>query len=124
MGAETALAIGVKRKGDQVIENKQSREATDLAPPMISMAYEQVAKPFVSLSEMNPRAFAGFPARPGPKRKDREIDGGLRLARTLRDSATRKWRRKSLESLKSDSEMARGRCAGKENRSDELGIRP
>ena len=34
-------------------------------------------KPFVSLGEMNPFAFAVFPPRPGPKRKGREIDGGF-----------------------------------------------
>jgi hypothetical protein len=46
-----ALAIRAKRKGGQVIENKQSREMTDFAPPMISKTYDPVAKPLVSLGE-------------------------------------------------------------------------
>jgi hypothetical protein len=91
------------------------------APEMISMTYDRLAKPFVSLSEMNPFAFAlVFPPGRGPKRKGREIDDGFKLARrTRRNSADRKWRRKLLESLKTDSEMAPGQftVASKENRS-------
>src|SRR6185437_5433118 len=56
-----AFAIRAKRKRGQAIENKQSRETTDFAPPMISMAYDGDAKRFVSLGEMNPIDFAGFP---------------------------------------------------------------
>jgi hypothetical protein len=41
---------------------------------MISMAYAKLAKPFVSLGEMNPFAFAGFSASSRPKKKWREID--------------------------------------------------
>ena len=51
---------------------------TDFAPPMISRTYERVAKPFVSLGERNPFAFAVFPPRRGPKRKDREIRAASR----------------------------------------------
>src|SRR6185312_17017771 len=39
----------------------------DFAPPMMSMTYDRGAKPFVSLCEMNPVDFAGFPPRRGPK---------------------------------------------------------
>ncbi|MGA7994764.1 MAG: hypothetical protein WCA28_07615, partial [Bradyrhizobium sp.] len=46
-------------------------------PLMISRTYDPVAKPFVSLGEMNPSAFAGFPPRRGPKRKECEINGGF-----------------------------------------------
>jgi hypothetical protein len=42
---------------------------------MISMTYDQGAKRSVSLGEMNPVDFAGFPPRRGAKRKDREING-------------------------------------------------
>jgi hypothetical protein len=50
--------------GKEHVENKQFCETTSFAPPMISMTYGRIAKPFVSLSEMNPLAFAGFPPRP------------------------------------------------------------
>ena len=48
-----------------------------------------------------------FPPRRGPNRKGAKstADSG-RARRTLRESATRKWRRKPLESLKTDSEVA------------------
>jgi hypothetical protein len=124
---------GAKRNRVQVIENKQFRAMSHFAPPMISMAYARVAKPFVSLGEMNPSASAGFPPHRGPKRDGREIDGGLRARATdvarLCDSERRrtiaKWRRKPLESLKMDSEMASGRLAvaPKENRSSEFRIK-
>ena len=52
MSWSSALAIRAKRKGGQVIENKQFREMTDFAPLMISMAYDPVAKSLVSLGEM------------------------------------------------------------------------
>ena len=48
---------------------------------MISMTYGPGAKPIVSLGEMNPIDFAGFPPRRSPKRNGREIDGAWRLAR-------------------------------------------
>jgi hypothetical protein len=91
------------------------------------MGYARVAKPFVSLGEMNPSAFAGFPLRRGPKRKDREINGGFgaRAADVARlcDS---EMAPKPLESLKTDSEMAPGRFVveGKDNRSGEFRINP
>jgi hypothetical protein len=102
---------------------------SDFAPPMISMTYDQGAKPFDSLCEMNSFVFAGFRTRRGAKRKDREIDGGpephaSRRRRATeafggqRQETTRKWRRKSLESLKPDSglPMRWGAVASKENR--------
>ena len=104
-GPTLALAIHAKRNGGQAIENKRSREMPHFAPSMISMAYDPGAKPFVSLREIKPVVFAGFPFRRGPKRSEREIDGGVgaRAADT-----TRKWRHKPLESLKMDSKMAGG----------------
>jgi hypothetical protein len=80
---------------------------------MMSRTYDPVAKRFVSLGEMKPVDFAGFPFRREAKRKNREIDGGFRArameaARLLRLRAQRlgKWRRKLLESLEMDSQMA------------------
>src|SRR5579863_8257322 len=90
------------------------------APPMISRTYDGDAKRFVSLGEMNLVDFAGFPPSRGPKRKECETNGGF-ARRMLRDPATRKWRRKPLESLKTDSQMA-PRPAGKENRSGEPSV--
>ena len=65
---------------------------------MNSRTYDQGAKRFVSLGEMNPVDFAGFPPRRGPKRKDREINSGFR-ARAADDVGApaigdQKWRRK------------------------------
>ena len=47
-----AFAILAKRNGGQVIENIRFREIPHFAPPMISMTYDQGAKPLVSLCEM------------------------------------------------------------------------
>jgi hypothetical protein len=71
---------------------------------MNSMAYDRLAKPFVSLGERNPALLLVFPPRQGPRRKGAKstADSGL-ARRTSRGSATRKWRRKPLESLKTDS---------------------
>jgi hypothetical protein len=44
---------------------------------MISTTYRQLAKPFVSLSEMNPLAFAGFSASSRLKTQGSEINGGF-----------------------------------------------
>src|SRR6516165_9590130 len=63
--------------GKEHVENKQFCETTSFAPPMISMAYGRLAKPFVSLSEMNPLAFAGFSASSRPKTQGSEINGGF-----------------------------------------------
>jgi hypothetical protein len=87
---------------------------------MISMTYDRLAKPFVSLSEMNPFAFAlVFPPGHGPKnaRAAKSMAASNLARRTRRNSEDRKWRRKPLKSLKTDSEMAPGRfaVAGKEN---------
>jgi len=50
-----------------------------------------------------------FSARREEKRNGREIEGGIRARRrTLRGLATRKWRRKPLKWLKTDTEMAPG----------------
>ena len=80
---------------------------TDFACQMISMTYDHVAKRFVSLCEMNPFVFAGFPPRHGAKRVAREIDGRIGARATevaqLRGASTREWRRKPLKSLKIDS---------------------
>ena len=47
------------------------------APIMIPMTYGKGAKRFVSLGETSPSVFVGFPPGRGPKRKDREINGGF-----------------------------------------------
>jgi hypothetical protein len=74
-----------KRKGGQAIENKQFCEMAPFSPPMISTTYRQLAKPFVSVSEMNPLAFAGFSASPRPKTQWREsIASGARAADVAR----------------------------------------
>jgi hypothetical protein len=77
MGPKTALTIRAKRNGGQVIENTQFREMGHFVRPMISMAYDRGAKRFVSLGEMRPVDFVGFPPRRGPNRRDREIDAGF-----------------------------------------------
>jgi hypothetical protein len=77
MWAAMALAIWANRKGGQVIENKQLREMAHFVPLMISMAYNRLAKPLVSLGERNPFAFAGFSASSRPKTQGSEINGGF-----------------------------------------------
>ena len=94
-GAGVAPAIRAKRKWGQAIENKQVCEMAYFAPPMISMAYGRLAKPFVSPGEGNPFAFAGFSASSRSKTRWREINGGFG-ARAA--DVTRKWRRKPLGS--------------------------
>jgi hypothetical protein len=106
------LRLVRSEKGGQAIENKQFCEMGPFASPMIPTTYDQLAKPFVSLREMNPLAFAGFSASSRSKTRWREINGGFG-ARAA--DVTRKWRRKPLEPLKTDSEMApqaRSRRAG------------
>jgi len=98
---------------------------------MISRAYDLGAKSFVSLGEMNPVDFAGFPFRRGAKRNGREIDGGFRAhGGTPRDTGpggqrgtTRKWRRKPLESLETDAEMAPPLRKSAEERAADAAIR-
>jgi hypothetical protein len=70
------LRSGEAERG-QAIENKQFCEMTHFLHPMISKAYDKLAKPFASLSEMNPLAFAGFSSSSRPKTQWREIDGGF-----------------------------------------------
>jgi hypothetical protein len=72
-----AVAIHAKRKGGQAIENKQSCEMAPFVPPMISMAYGRLAKPFVSLGERKPFAFAGFSASSRAKTQGSESNGGF-----------------------------------------------
>jgi len=108
-GRESALGIRAKRKRGQVIENKQSGETTNFAPPMISITYDPGAKGFISLREMNPFVFVGFPSRRGSKRNGAKSTARLpaRAAEVARrGSDDPKWRRKPLESLKTDAEMA------------------
>ena len=45
------FAIGAKRNGDQLIENKQSSETPHFAALMISRAYDGRPKRFISLRE-------------------------------------------------------------------------
>jgi hypothetical protein len=86
---------------------------TDFAPPMISRTYERVAKPLASLGERNPFAFAVF--RLVETQNVRTAKSGL---------PGPKWRRKPLESLKTDSEMAPGRFEGKQDRPGDFRISP
>jgi hypothetical protein len=117
------------KRGGQIIENKRFREIAHFAPPMISMRYDRLAKPIVSLCEMNPLAFAGFFASSRPRTKRREIGGGFEACAAdvavvpsrfgqPPAPATRKWRRKPLESLKTDSDkpIRRSAAAGCGNR--------
>ncbi|HXE24268.1 MAG TPA: hypothetical protein VN637_05215 [Roseiarcus sp.] len=104
-----AFAIRAKRKGGQAIENKQFREMVHFAPPMISMACDRDAKRVVSLGEMNPIDFAGFPPGRSQNARTAKSTPPFALARrTLRDAAMDdpKWRRKPLKWLKTDSDMA------------------
>jgi hypothetical protein len=81
-----------------------------------------VAKPLVSLGERILWLLLVFPPRREAKRNGAKSTADSGLARPrLRESATRKWRRKPLESPKTDSEMAPPLpVAGRENRSGEL----
>jgi hypothetical protein len=85
---------------------------------MISTAYYRLAKPFVSLSEMNPFAFAGFSASSRSKTQWREIErlrgwrGGRCTSLRLGNGAASLWKWH-----KTDPEMAppvRSRRAGEE----------
>jgi len=105
-----ALAIRAKRKRDQVIENKQSGEMTDFAPPVIPRTYDPAAKRLVSFGEMNPFVFADVPPGRGPKRNGAKSapPPGSRGERPIRPAAgdDPKCRRKPLESLETDAEIA------------------
>ena len=105
--AGMALAIHAKRRAGQAIENKQLREMAYFALLVISTTYDQRRETACFARRKNPFAFACFSASWRAKTQGSEINGGFGLAwRTLRDSATRKWRRKPLESLKADSGVA------------------
>jgi hypothetical protein len=96
-GAGVALAIRVKRKRGQAIENKQFCEMIHFAPPMISMGYDQRRETARFARRMNPFAFAGFSASSRLKTQGSEINGGFGGARrTLRRSATRKCHRQTV----------------------------
>jgi hypothetical protein len=97
-----ALAIRAKRNGVQVIENKQFRETPHFAPPTTSMAlrlhretarfiWRKIAFAIVRWSSL--------------RRNGREIGGGFRGS-CGEGCDDRKWRRKPLESLRTDSQMA------------------
>jgi hypothetical protein len=125
-GGSQALAIRAKRKGDQVVENKQFREMSDFAPPIISRTYDPVAKPSVSFGEMNSSAFAWFFRPSRPERKDRETNRGFRVR------AAEVARLNGSEMAPQALEMAQNRLgdgvagfavAGRENRSGELPMR-
>jgi hypothetical protein len=77
VGVTCDFGGGAKRNGVEAIENNPFREMPYFAPPMISMAYAAVAKPFVSCSEMNPSAFPGSGPRRRPKRNGSEIQRRL-----------------------------------------------
>jgi hypothetical protein len=91
-----AVAIRAKRKWGQVVENKQFCEMARFAPSMISTTYDAARETARFARRKEAFNFAGFPPRRGPKRKG---------AKSTADSgrARRKWRRKPLESLKTDS---------------------
>ena len=113
------LRFHAKRKAGQAIENKQLREMVHFAPPMISRTYDQRRETARFARRKESFAFAGFSASSTPKTQGSEINGGFAGSRrTSRESATRNWRRKPLESLKMDSEIAPPvPTAGRENRS-------
>jgi hypothetical protein len=123
-GGRDGVAIRAKRKGGQAIENKQLREMVHFAPPTISMAYDTARETVHFARRMNPFAFAGFSASSRAKTQESEIDADSGLARrTLRESATRNWRREPLESVETDSEIAPpAPTAGRKNRPSELRI--
>jgi hypothetical protein len=119
-----AVAMRAKRKWGQAIENKQVCEMAYFVPLMISTTYDQRRETARFARRKNPCAFAGFSASSRPKTHGSEINGGFgaRAVGTLRESATR--RRKLLESLKTDSQMAPpAPVARRENRSGELRMR-
>jgi hypothetical protein len=75
--AGMALAIQAKRKGGQVIENKQLREMAHFAPPMISRTYDQRRETVRFARRKEAFPFAGFSASSRPKTQGNEIDGGF-----------------------------------------------
>jgi len=82
---------------------------THFAPPLISMTCGPGAKPIVSLGEMNPVDFAGFPPHRSLKRNGREIHGDSEACAAPRLSSLRNavegQRRKTAWQLQS-AEMA------------------
>jgi hypothetical protein len=72
-----AVAIPAKRKGGQVIENKQLREMVHFARPMISRTYDQRRETARFARRKESFAFAGFSASSRPKTQGSEIDGGF-----------------------------------------------
>ena len=84
---------------------------TDFARSIISMTYDRGAKPSVSLGEMNPIDFADcsfVEARNARAAKSTAPGLARRMSRSAAWAAgdDPKWRRKPLESLKTDSQMA------------------
>jgi hypothetical protein len=101
MRAGMALAIHAKRKGRQAIENKQVCEMAYFAPIMISTTYDQRRETARFARRKESFRFCRFfrlveaqNARERNQRRIRGARGGVR------ESATRKWRRKPLESLR------------------------
>jgi hypothetical protein len=70
--APLGLSALAREERGQAIENKQFREMLRFRA---SRTYGPLAN--ASLCEMNPFVFADFPPRGGPKRNDREADGGF-----------------------------------------------
>jgi hypothetical protein len=73
-----AIAIPAKRKGGQVIENKQLREMAYFAPPMISRTYDQRRETACFARRRNPFVFAGFSTSSRPQTQGSQINGGFR----------------------------------------------
>jgi hypothetical protein len=71
LGRFCASTVAAKRKGTQVIENKELKELRRFRTPMISMAYDGAAKTASFRQAKRVLSlFAGFSALSGRKRKD------------------------------------------------------
>ena len=83
------MRFHAKRKGGQVIENKQSCEMVHFAPPMISTTYDQRRETARFAGRKESLRFAGFSASSRPKTQgtNSAVDSGL--AWRLRESTTR-----------------------------------
>jgi hypothetical protein len=125
MRAGMAVAIPVKRKGGQVVENKQSREITRFRAPMISRTYDQRRETIRFARRKESFAFAGFSASSRPKTQVSEINGGFgaRAADVARVCDSQ-MAPQAVGIAQNDSQMAPpAPTAGRENRSGELRMR-
>jgi hypothetical protein len=77
MGPGWRLRFHAKRKGGQALENKQLREISPFAPPMISRTYDQRRETARFARRKESFVFAGSSAPSRPKTQGSEVNGGF-----------------------------------------------